>query len=251
MPMIPCAGCGTEIHRMFAPDTPGLVSSEAWCGSCFKTGIVGSLKDGGEEIADAISDFIGDRIMPEKTTTTAEIMARLQAPFDEALMKFKPDKGDELPHFHWTVYQQRFDDVFGFDWTSDCMKHGDGTFECTITVMLPSDRQVSRSATGEDDVITIRDTGEVRTIPFTGRAQAFKRAAVAFGVGRYVYALPKRRKGQQSAPQRTTAAAKAPPPQKAAEAPRPRAYAKGYAGHDQSPGRSLLRKRRMGGRRQC
>ena len=172
--------------------------------------------------------------MPEKTSTIKEIMERLQAPFDEADLEWKNDKGSELPYFHWTIYQKRMDEVFGFNWDHDFMRHGDGgDIECTIIAKLPDGQEVKRSNIGQDDTYVKKDTGEVVIVWGTGRAQAFKRACVGFGVGLYVYSIDKRRKGQQSAPQQPTAShsdarggagrsvadAKAPPPQKAAEAP--------------------------------
>ena len=92
---------------------------------------------------------------------------------------------------------------------------------------------------GEDEEITVKATGEVRTVFGTGRAQAFKRAAVAFGVGRYVYQIKERRKGQRrqkaqngqppksqhrkpaSPPQQNQEAQTAPPPQKQDQTPPP------------------------------
>ena len=152
--------------------------------------------------------------------THADLMERLQEPFDESLMEWKPERGNELPYFHWTVYQQRLDRVCGMNWTADFVNHGDGQIECEVSIKFPCGTVVRRSDVGEDEEITIKATGEVRRIFGTGRAQAFKRAAVAFGVGRYVYQMKPRKKGQRP-PQRAqqTPAQQAPPPQQ--EAPPP------------------------------
>ena len=63
-------------------------------------------------------------------------------------------------------------------------------YECTITITLPEGARLAGLTWARMIRTLSKKTGEDPSRSWgTGRAQAFKRAAVAFGVGRYVYAL--------------------------------------------------------------
>ena len=130
-------------------------------------------------------------------TTNEEVQAALQAPFADGLIEWKPDprSGTELAYVHWTHYQQRLDDVVGPHWHCD-VESEETDFECTVTVRYPDGTEAARTDVGVDDEITVKATGEVRRIFGTGRAQAFKRACVGHGIGRYLYMVKPRKKGQ-------------------------------------------------------
>lgn len=79
--------------------------------------------------------------------------------------------------------QQRLDDVFGLNWSSEFIPRqvdGQTRMFCRITVTLPSGEKVFREDTGTEST-TEKEKGEV--------SDAFKRAAVNFGIGRFLYSL--------------------------------------------------------------
>lgn len=74
--------------------------------------------------------------------------------------------------------QQRLDDVLGLHWSTKFVHAPDGNVFCTISVQLPDGRIVERQDIGTESN-TEKEKGEV--------SDAFKRAAVMFGVGRFLY----------------------------------------------------------------
>lgn len=79
------------------------------------------------------------------------------------------------------AYQERLDEVCGLDWSVVYKPWGDGRIICELTVC-----SVTRSSTGE---MAAQDekNGMGGTV---AEAQAYKRAAAMFGLGRYLYDLP-------------------------------------------------------------
>ncbi len=97
-----------------------------------------------------------------------EIMEKLQAPFDDELMRWvgvRYREDEERAFFGESVYSQRLDEVLGFNWQSEM----DGS-SCKITVQLPDGTKITRM--GEN----------------------FREACEMFGVGRYVHNIPRRKK---------------------------------------------------------
>ena len=79
--------------------------------------------------------------------------------------------------------QQRLDDVFGLNWSSEFIPRqvdGQTRMFCRITVTFPDGTKIWREDTGTEST-TEKEKGEV--------SDAFKRAAVNFGVGRFLYSL--------------------------------------------------------------
>ena len=76
---------------------------------------------------------------------------------------------------------ERLDEVLGLNWQSRTTETAKGRVMCSIGITLPDGREIWRDdGAGETQI-----EGEKGAI-----SDAFKRAAVRFGVGRYLYALP-------------------------------------------------------------
>ena len=106
------------------------------------------------------------------------ILERLAAPFAPAEIKDRPGGGGQrLAYADARAYQRRLDEVFPLMWETHLEGWESGIIVCRLTVTVPTTgRQISRMATA--------DKAEATT---TIEAQAFKRAASSFGVGRFLY----------------------------------------------------------------
>lgn len=113
------------------------------------------------------------------------IMARLREPFAVEDVSWKPQatKGDRalaIAYADARAYQERLDAVVGGDWSDDCEVTGGGTVVvCKLTVC-----GVTRCDVGEEE------QGDPNTAT-SAYSQAFKRACCKFGLGRYLYGLPR------------------------------------------------------------
>jgi hypothetical protein len=123
----------------------------------------------------------------EERMMLQDVMDELRKPFDPEQVSWKPqaisrDKSRALAlaYADARAYQDRLNEVVGDDWSDDYeVLNGGGVVLCHLTV-----GGVTRSDIGE------ADPHEANTAT-SALAQAFKRAAVKFGVGRYLYDLPK------------------------------------------------------------
>ena len=124
------------------------------------------------------------------TSSTADaVMAALAEPFDPAEVKWKPQvvKGDRalaVAYIDARVVQDRLDQVFGVaGWKSDFERVGEHSVMCRLSVRI------------DGEWITRTDVGSTSEQPDAGDkmkaafSDALKRAAVTFGVGRYLYRL--------------------------------------------------------------
>src|SRR4051794_34674856 len=114
----------------------------------------------------------------------------LAAPFDPSEVKFKPavvsgNRAMALAYVDARVIQDRLDDVLGVDgWQDDYECRDDGSVVCRLRLRLG------------DDWVTKVDVGGPSEQPDGGDrlkaafSDALKRAAVKFGIGRYLYRLP-------------------------------------------------------------
>lgn len=118
--------------------------------------------------------------------TLAQAQAALAAPFPLALVELKPgattqDKSRALalPYVDLRAYQDRLDEVVGPEgWSVEYRQLGKSLI-CRLTVL-----GVVREDVGEPSADGSNPATEAL-------AQAFKRACSAFGLGRYLYSLPK------------------------------------------------------------
>jgi len=118
--------------------------------------------------------------------STAQIMAALRAPFHPAVVKWrlaefdtKSRKGRALAYVDARDVAERFDDVMGADWSNEFVPMPNGTSCCKITLHLADGTRTRSNGAGDTDKEAAKG----------GYSDAFKRAAVMWGVGAYLYAL--------------------------------------------------------------
>lgn len=126
----------------------------------------------------------------KKTKDANSITEALAAPFELAELKFKPQvvKGNRamaLAYVDARAIQDRLDNVLGVEgWQDEYTRLEDGSVICKLRLRIG------------DDWITKMDVGSPSEQPDGGDrtkaafSDALKRAAVKFGIGRYLYRLP-------------------------------------------------------------
>jgi hypothetical protein len=115
-----------------------------------------------------------------------ELMKQLTRPFAPDAITWKPGATKDnrclaLAFADLRAYQERLDEICGLDWSVRYSPWGDGRIICELTI-----GSVTRCSTGEMDNQDEKN-GMGGTV---AEAQAFKRAAAMFGLGRYLYELP-------------------------------------------------------------
>lgn len=128
--------------------------------------------------------------MTEPQTDVKALTAALAAPFAATEVKFKPQsvKGNRalaLAYIDARLVEDRLDDVLGVEnWQDEYETLADGSVVCRLRLKLG------------DQWITKMDVGSPSEQPDGGDrlkaafSDALKRAAVKFGIGRYLYRLP-------------------------------------------------------------
>lgn len=115
-----------------------------------------------------------------------DLLRQLMEPFKPEHITWKPGatKGDRclaLAYADLRAYMERLDEVCDLDWSVEYMPWGNDRIIARLTI-----DGVTRASTGEmakQDVLN--EMGGT-----VAEAQAFKRAAAMFGMGRYLYDLP-------------------------------------------------------------
>ena len=123
----------------------------------------------------------------------ASDLSRLADPFPPSDIEWKPgattrdkSKGLAMAYLTSRAVQQRFDDVFGpADWRNEFAPGPDGGVLCGISVRVDREDGTSEWVTKWDGA----DNSQVEAVK-GGLSGATKRAAVQWGVGRYLYDLP-------------------------------------------------------------
>lgn len=115
-----------------------------------------------------------------------DLLLKLSAPFEPKYISFKPgatkgDKAMALAYADLRAYMDRLDDACGLDWSVAYEPWGDSRIIARLTIA-----GVTRASTGEMDAGEEKG-GNGGTV---AEAQAFKRAATMFGLGRSIYDLP-------------------------------------------------------------
>lgn len=119
----------------------------------------------------------------------AKLAGMLGAPFDPSEVKFKPqtvsgNRALATPFVDARVVQDRLDDVLGvMGWQDRYESMPDGSVVCSLSVRLGSEWVTKTDVGGQSGQ---PDEGDRRKSAFS---DALKRAAVKFGVGRYLYRL--------------------------------------------------------------
>src|SRR4051812_131940 len=121
----------------------------------------------------------------------ARITAALLAPFDPREVKHKPQavngaRALALAYVDARVVQDRLDQVLGVaGWTDDYERLPDGNVVCRLRCRIAGE-WIQKTDVGEESEQP--DGGDRAKAAYS---DALKRAAVKFGVGRYLYRLPR------------------------------------------------------------
>jgi hypothetical protein len=118
-------------------------------------------------------------------TKYPEIFAALAAPFAPHEVKSRTESGRQMHYITARVAMNRLDTVLGPEcWSNETVPLCDGTnsYLCKLTITLPGGESVTKSAIGGGG----KPEGAGGK-PKAGDSDAFKRAAVLFGVARYLY----------------------------------------------------------------
>lgn len=163
-----------------------------------------------------------------------ELFQVLCAPFEAEEVKIRSQSGRNLHYVTARTVMNRLDDVLGPNgWWDDYASFRDGA-KCSLTIRMPDGEPVTKHGIG--GVTAMNDPSDSDK---TGESDALKRAAVKFGIGRYLYRdgvpgylgsqppPPEPARPQPRAPQRQQAAARPQPPQGNAR-PGPGHQARGF-----------------------
>jgi len=123
----------------------------------------------------------------------ASDLSRLADPFVPSDIEWKPgattrdkSKGLAMAYLNSRAVQQRFDDVCGpGDWRNEFVPGPDGGVLCGISIRVEREDGTADWVTKWDGA----DNSQVEAVK-GGLSGAMKRAAVQWGVGRYLYDLP-------------------------------------------------------------
>jgi len=129
-----------------------------------------------------------------EVTLTREVLEKLSVPFPADAVSFKPgaltkakDRAMALAYVDPRYYYDRLNEVVGPDWSDAYQVQNDGqVVVCALTI-----GGVTRCDLGEDDSGGQDDDRGPKNKATTSAAQAFKRACVKFGLGAYLYRLPR------------------------------------------------------------
>lgn len=129
----------------------------------------------------------------ETVKSNSEIVAILKAPFSDSKVQWRVgstskdgSKGQILAYADKRDYEERLDEAFGVNWSSD-IAWDDIGLVVKITGKFPDGSEVTHS--NGSGYKTDKD-GRVDADSFKGAvSQAFKRAASEFGIGRYLYEI--------------------------------------------------------------
>jgi hypothetical protein len=131
--------------------------------------------------------------LPPAAAGAADVEAvtqALSAPFDPSEVKFKPamvtgNRALALAYIDARVIQDRLDDVLGVTgWQDEYECLPDGSVVCRLHLRI-GDQWITKMDVGGQSEQP--DEGDRRKAAFS---DALKRAAVKFGIGRYLYRLP-------------------------------------------------------------
>ncbi len=128
--------------------------------------------------------------LPPESAHVEQCTEALAAPFDPREVKFKPavvngNRALALAYVDARVIQDRLDEVLGVaGWQDEYECLPDGSVVCRLRLRLGDEWITKMDVGGQSEQ---PDEGDRRKAAFS---DALKRAAVKFGVGRYLYRLP-------------------------------------------------------------
>jgi hypothetical protein len=120
----------------------------------------------------------------EQPVSAAEIFRQLAAPFPDEDVRWRwADKAETRKLWYITapMARQRLNDVLGPDGWENTVTEGPKGVRCAMTIHLPDGRSLTRSALGGYPNMA-KEWESVKG----GDSDAFKRAAVLFGIGAYL-----------------------------------------------------------------
>jgi len=122
--------------------------------------------------------------MSEKTF--ADVLRELSRPFSTKAVQWRPGKTNRektramaLAYVDLREYQARLDEVVPGAWEVRVEPIGEGALKVSLTIMGHTREDVGEASPEDENTYT------------SAYAQGFKRACAAFGLGRYLYRLPK------------------------------------------------------------
>ena len=115
-------------------------------------------------------------------TNHPELFASLAAPFEEYEIKARSQSGRVLHYVTARTVMNRFDNVVGPENWWDEYEAGENSVLCRLTIRLPDGTTLTKADAG--GYAGMSDSGDDDK---SGYSDAFKRAAVKFGVARYLY----------------------------------------------------------------
>jgi len=163
------------VHHAARPSGPAARESEAWAAWRAAQAATGRS---------VVSEQAG---RPAAAADVERVVAALAAPFDAAEVKFKAqaaagDRALAVPYVDARAIQDRLDDVLGImNWQDSYEVLPDGAVVCRLKVRLGDEWIVKEDVGGQSEQ---PDEGDRRKAAFS---DALKRAAVKFGIGRYLY----------------------------------------------------------------
>ncbi len=115
-------------------------------------------------------------------TQFPDLFAALAAPFETSEVRTRSQAGRQLHYITARTAMNRLDNVFGPENWWDEYVPGEHSVLCRLTVRLPDGSTLTKADAG--GYAGMPDQGDDDK---SGFSDAFKRAAVKFGVGRYLY----------------------------------------------------------------
>jgi len=115
-------------------------------------------------------------------TQFPELFAAMGASFDSQEVRVRSQAGRQLQYITARTAMNRLDSVLGPENWWDEYVPGENSVVCKLTVRLPDGSTLTKSDAG--GYAGMADSGDDDK---SGFSDAFKRAAVKFGVGRYLY----------------------------------------------------------------
>ena len=119
---------------------------------------------------------------PIVSTAHPDLFARLSAPFTGAEIKHRPQGRRQLSYITARTVMNRLDTVLGPENWWDEYAPSESSVLCRLTIRLPDGSTLTKSDAG--GYAGMADSGDDDK---SGYSDAFKRAAVKFGVGRHLY----------------------------------------------------------------
>jgi hypothetical protein len=116
-------------------------------------------------------------------TKWPDLFAALAAPFRDGEVKQRQQAGRTLSYVTARTVQNRLDSVLGAEnWWNEFVKQDEHSVVCKLTIRLPDGSTVTKADAG--GYAGMSDQGDDDK---SGYSDALKRAAVMFGVSRYLY----------------------------------------------------------------